>query len=442
MAEKVKKETQKAYDEVLEWQNKEIEQNIKEEKFNLGDSLLKEYNNSSLKQSSVGNEDNITSSEIMQDKNDIFAEKKRDDYLIRQAKIQLKGGATEKEVSKVLDLIAQSVSPPFTDAEREYAVEKSIFDASQRDRKWTEEVKEWIAVTTGNFSVTNCYNELQAVTSKDKAAIRAAIKRLLDKNYIEKYGKQDGNYRRIDTSIEVIDWQNAEIDPLGVYIPMGLDKKAIVEKKSVILLAGVSNQGKSGFTLDFAKANKDIMPTRYFASEWSPSGLKSRLSKFKENMKVWEGINFIDRNGDFADVIDPDGINIIDFLETHDDAWKASGEIKAMFDKLVTGICVINLQKNPGSTFGKGGHGTMEKPQIYLTIDDGYMTVQKIKQPPDDVMNITGLSRKYTYGPGGALVPDGSWGRLEKKMVAGKEVKELEVLGWANDVINWDEKMG
>jgi hypothetical protein len=416
-------------------QGKEKEK-VKEEKFNLGDELL-DMHSKLVTESQVNNYSTISGKS-----QGLFDEKKRDDYMIRQAKIQLKGGATEKEVAKVLGLIAENAKPPFKEDEISYIVEKSIYDASQNDRNMSDDVKEFIESTEGYFSSTEIHKVLQVSTKKDLKNVSTILGRLCSEGLIARIGKKNGQFRKLNSSIEVIDWQNAEIDPLKVYIPMGLDKKAVVEKKSVILLAGVSNQGKSGFTLDFAKANKDVLPVRYFASEWSPSGLKSRLSKFKENMKVWEGIDFIDRNGDFADVIDPDGINIIDFLETHDDAWKASGEIKAMFDKLVTGICVINLQKNPGSTFGKGGHGTMEKPQIYLTIDDGYMTVQKIKQPPDDVMNITGLSRPYTYGPGGALIPDGSWGRLKKTIQRGVEVKELEVLGWANDVINWDEKMG
>ena len=412
---------------------------MSDEKFNLGDELLKSFNNSSLK--SVAENEAILSHPEGKVKG-LFAEKKRDDYMTRQAKIQLKGGATEKEVVKVLGLIAEKATPPFKEDEIDCVVEKAIFDASQNERNMSDEVKEFIESTEGYFSSTEIHKGLQVSTKKDLRNVSTILGRLCKDGIIDRVGKKNGQFRKLNSAIEVIDWQNAEIDPLNLHIPMGLDKKAVVEKKSVILLAGVSNQGKSGFTLDFAKANKDIMQVRYFASEWSPSGLKSRLSKFKENMEVWKGIDFIDRNGDFADVIDPDGINIIDFLETHDDAWKASGEIKAMFDKLVTGICVINLQKNPGSTFGKGGHGTMEKPQIYLTIDDGYMTVQKIKQPPDDVMNITGLSRPYTYGPGGALIPDGSWGRLKKTIVRGQEVKELEVLGWANDEINWDERMG
>jgi len=202
----------------------------------------------------------------------------------------------------------------------------------------------------------------------------------------------------------------------------------------VIVIAGVSNAGKSGFLLETTSKNVDVLPESYFASEWSPSGLRQRLETFGADMSVWPKVKFIKRTKDFADVIDPNGINIVDFLETHDEFAAVSGKIQEMHDKLKDGVVIVALQKNPGVRFGKGGHGTMEKAQLYLTIDDGIMTVEKLKQPPRGEKNITGLSVNYRYGEGGRLEQDGMWGRLATQKRHGMpDMRIVRPVGWANE---------
>lgn len=319
-----------------------------------------------------------------------------------------------------------------TDKERSEIVEIILY----QDSDLSKEVKLYVDKASGIIDVKNIMMEFHLNTKDEKIKLRAVIHKLCFNGVLERDGKRNGIFRKVDKIKEMINWVDAQVCPVPIKIPMGLDKEAVIEKGSVIVIAGVSNAGKSGFLLEMASTNCKNMKVSYLASEWSPSGLKQRLENFGENMDIWPDIDFIKRTKNFGDVIDPDGLNIIDFLETHDDFWAVSGEIQKYHDKLRDGVVIVALQKKPGADFGKGGHGTMEKSQLYLTIDDGIMTIAKLKQPPMGRKNLTGMSINYTYGKGGRLEKDGLWGNIETKQR--KDMKPLKVImpvSWANEEV-------
>ena len=111
-------------------------------------------------------------------------------------------------------------------------------------RNWHQEVKEWAAVTTGYFSVTSCYFELQAVTIQDKGAIRIALMRLKGEEMIESHPTKNGWYRRIERDCEVIDWQNAPTVEMPLKFPLGIEEYVKIYPKSIIMVAGKSDAGK------------------------------------------------------------------------------------------------------------------------------------------------------------------------------------------------------
>ena len=295
-------------------------------------------------------------------------------------------------------------------------------------------VSSYIVQSEGIIDVRNMFTELHITTKEEKSELRIVLRWFCISGVLERVGKKNGVFRKIDKAVEVIDWQNATISPVPITFPMDLHHEVVIEKGSVVAIAGVSNAGKSGWLLETAIMNCKHMKVSYFASEWSDSGLKQRLEGFGEDMDVWPNVNFIKRTKNFADVLDPDGLNIVDFLETHDDFWAVSGEIQKYHEKLNDGVVIVALQKNPGSAFGKGGHGTVEKSQLYLTIDDGIMTIVKLKQPQEGRKNLSGMSINYSYGKGGRLEKDGLWGRIEMKKRRDQEpVKSVVSETWANE---------
>ena len=59
-------------------------------------------------------------------------------------------------------------------------------------------LREWVEVTDGVFSVTDCYRDLGLVTAGDKNTCRVTLKRLVEEGLIERYGALRGTYRRIE----------------------------------------------------------------------------------------------------------------------------------------------------------------------------------------------------------------------------------------------------
>jgi hypothetical protein len=116
----------------------------------------------------------------------------------------------------------------------------------------------------------------------------------------------------------------------------------------------------------------------YFSSEMGKMELRERLTKFNMPLKDWD-FTAKERVADFADVIKPDAINIIDFLEIYEDFFNIGKPIKEIFDKLDKGIAIIAIQKNKGNEYGVGGARSIEKARLYLTIESDGIEMNKIK---------------------------------------------------------------
>jgi hypothetical protein len=138
----------------------------------------------------------------------------------------------------------------------------------------------------------------------------------------------------------------------------------------------------------------------YFSSEMGATELQARLKKFNIPMHEWKKVIWKERASDFAAMIRPNAINIIDFMEVHEDFFKVGLFIKQIFDKLDKGIAFIALQKNKGRDEGLGGMRSLEKARLYLSMEPGRIKIVKGKNWKSDIINPNGLSRKYKLGGG------------------------------------------
>lgn len=236
----------------------------------------------------------------------------------------------------------------------------------------TEHIREFIESTTGNFSSTEVIKHIESVnTSQYKAtnrSISAILCRMMKDNIIEREGNRNGIWRKVDGECQLMDWMNADITPLPVHWPFGIEKYAAVMPKSIIIVSGESNAGKTAFLLNTALKNMDDFEVSYFNSEMCEEELLTRIIKFDTlRPQDWK-VKFYARHGDFADVIKPDGFNIIDYLEVYEDFYKIGGYLKDISKKLNKGIAVVALQKDPKKDFGQGGAITKNLSRLYLSL--------------------------------------------------------------------------
>ena len=244
--------------------------------------------------------------------------------------------------------------------------------------------------------------------------IRKAVSRKLYHDYKEqvepRLEKNGRTYRLIDKTIEELDWQGADAGqvyklmfPYGVYdkTQFGFEDAIRIPPKGIVLIAGTSNEGKTAFCLNMVVLNMDTHKVTYFTNEYTAVGLKRRLLPFTDWHELTNGngkpkFKSILRYDNYQDVIDPDGLNVIDYLDVNAEAeyFKLVPYIKRIQRNLKTGIAIIALQKPPNRPDAFGGFNLRGAASLYLSIDKGKLTVVKAK----DWVAVNPNGKKYGFG--------------------------------------------
>ena len=313
--------------------------------------------------------------------NIVLDQGRRDETMFHIANCLTKGGMKKEDIFKTLEIVAEKCNPPFPENEIPVKIESAFNRSMDKDRNITAEIRDYIGITFGSFN----HNILcKSITFHNMASVRAILHRLCKGEHpiIEPdKSRGDGWFRKIEKDETEIDWKNASENYLDIKWPFEIEKWFNTARKNIIMVAGEPDAGKTAFLLNFAGLNNwNSMPIFYFSSEMGDSELKNRLLPFiKPTWKQFR-MKVVERSSDFADVIRPDAINIIDFLEIHDEFYKVGLYIKQIFDKLNSGIAVIALQKNPGKDQGLGGMRSIEKARLAINMErGGRLVIDKAK---------------------------------------------------------------
>jgi hypothetical protein len=149
--------------------------------------------------------------------------------------------------------------------------------------------------------------------------------------------------------------------PLHILWPLDLQKEAQVYRKNLVVIGGSTNCCKTTLGLDFARLNLPHHRITYVNSEMSEEELACRLQGFQRVYGIsWEtfynSVYFASCNCNalnkkdtdmLAKLIDPDGINIIDYMKINDDFYKVGDSLERVHSRLNKGIAVVFFQKDP-----------------------------------------------------------------------------------------------
>lgn len=249
---------------------------------------------------------------------------------------------------------------------------KSAMERKERhERNIQAEVDAFISVTTGDFLKTNMDKELNFVTKRDKDASRQAINRRKDVT-IEKAGTRDGWWRRIDTEIPFIDFNEEEGKDHPLLLPFELHNLVRVCEGNIILVSGEFNAGKTTFSLNTLIQNKNRMRIRYISSEMKAGEIKQRFKMFGIPREAWwpdANTQYVALNNNLSGLIVPDGLNIVDYIEFPEgDYTKGAEFMKRIHDKLTTGVAVVFNQQKEGARLPRSGDLILEKPRLAITL--------------------------------------------------------------------------
>jgi hypothetical protein len=330
----------------------------------------------------------------------------RDNAIFNLAKTLRKGGMEFEETCYHVVLFAKNCcSPPISE---KVAIEK-VRSTWQEERNLTAEIRNFLAVTKGVFTLRDVKDELHIVTEKEKTLLRVTLHRLSQANVLERIENRPGYFRIVEGILETMVLTDDEDDiPLDITWPFGLENLVDIMPKNIAIVAGVKDAGKSAFCLNAAKMNMHKWDVHYFSSEMDVVELKRRLRRFRDlKISDWK-FKPHPRASKFADVIFPEAFNIIDYLEISKDFSMVAEDIRQIYDKLTTGVCLIALQKDKDAEFGRGKSFSLEKARMYLTLDrqqyNNILTIRSGKNWHQEGFNPVGTIIKYKIINGATLL--------------------------------------
>lgn len=238
----------------------------------------------------------------------------------------------------------------------------------------------WIKDTSGWWETRELDPDLGIYSSKDKENRKKFLQRLRDQGIIEKHPQINKRYRYVNTQTVSLNFKTAnDAGVLPLRWPLGIEKNVNIFPGSVIVVAGSPNSGKTTFELNFIYLNQETFPIYYFCSEMGAVELRDRLDKFPGiEINEWQ-FEAIERASDFEDVIRPDCVNVIDYLEMTTDLYHVNTHLTNIQHKIGSGIAVVAIQKKTGASFGRGQEFSLEKPKLYISMDRGKMQIIKAK---------------------------------------------------------------
>jgi len=342
----------------------------------------------------------------------MFEEGRRDEDLFHTANCLVKGGAKPTEIAQILRATMSSWGEE-DEKWIQIKIDSAMKRAERKERNIAEEVKDWVCLQSGYFLSTECQQSLQLSTREERKNLSIILKRLCDQRVIERYGEKSGSFRKIETEIELINWENADDSIIPLQFPFEIERLVSIMPKNILVIAGIPNAGKTAFLLNFARMNMDKWPILYFSSEMDGAELKARLKKFEGPLKQWRKIGFYKKEEDFANALHPDGVNIIDFLEITDKFYLIAERLREYHKRLNKGVLFVAIQKDPQKEYGRGGGLGLEKPRLYLTLDRGKLKIIKGKAWASE-QNPEGMQIEFKLIQGAKFIDKG-WKVPERK---------------------------
>jgi hypothetical protein len=348
----------------------------------------------------------------------VFSKGSRDENLFTVAHSLIRGGMHEDDAKMVLEILAQNCDPPFSVRE---AIKKIQSASKRKHGEVSELLTEWIYGHTGSFSLSQVQFDQGITDRRGKQALSNAANRKV-KEGVLKTTKEAGRFTIVESALEPIDFMSASGDEVPLRWPLGVDKFFKLFPKNVCVVAGEQNAGKTAYLLAMSALNMKEHQIYYFSSEMGSEEFKIRLGLFQPHIKLddWvkHGFHPYERDSNFEDVIRPNDVNIIDYLEVDGaigrEFWRVGGMLKDIRDRLDKGIAIVAIQKNPdnkeGHNLGLGGYRGMEKPRLYLTISQNpnRIRLEKVKNRRGEG-NPNGLCRKFKLIAGCRFREDGEW---------------------------------
>lgn len=282
--------------------------------------------------------------------------------------------------------------------------------------------KEWVGnQPPGEFSAFVFGREMMLGENPE---IRDMVLRdLVTEGVIEPCGTKRGQYRAVHVDCREMEWWSAQTEYYPIWLPLDLHEICGVQPKNVIIVAGETNAGKTALVMETIYRNLSVnggahREIRLYNSEMGDGELRQRVMNLDHKPGAWNGFRAFERTRDFHQVIDPDGFNVIDYLEVSDKFYLVGEWIQRIHERLDTGIAIVCIQKPKGKDTARGGEFSLEKSRLALSLfyNHGVHACKIVKcKLPLAMSNPQGMERDFTIDRGRTIIARCDWRYLTEK---------------------------
>ena len=318
-------------------------------------------------------------------------------------------GESDQNIETILTPFAENCTPPMDKRELRRVIQSVSRYEVEDKGTLSDQIRQWITETNGTWWTTDELDNQFGVRSvQDKNNRRQILHRLKLDGFIDQHESLNKRFRYRVTELETINYKHAKRgDTLDIRWPLGIERYVSLYPGNLVVVAGSPNAGKTAMMLNLIHLNQNRFPTYYFCSEMGETELADRLEFFEQegmSMDDWK-FEAVNRAKDFADVIKPDCLNIIDFLELTQDIFNVNTYLTEITRAIGNGVAIVAVQKKIGADLGRGQEFSLEKPKVYLSMDQNRMRILKGKNWARKGYNPNGLSISYRIEDGYKFIP-------------------------------------
>lgn len=256
-------------------------------------------------------------------------------------------------------------------------------------------VDQWIALHIGEtFDLDLICRQLDINKPENRHEVVKKLSYEVGKGKVEKSNRL---YKYVNTNKKYIEWWKSSPERLDIRWPrsrggndnsvFGFDGHVGIRPADLIVVSGQSNWGKSTFARNFMAENLDQWAGKIqlMVNEYSPGRFFETLERM--NWVDWMDaagnprFTMIERYEDWKYAIEPDWINIIDWIGLADNFYLIRQIMEGIQETLRNGICMVVLQKKDGTDTAEGGVYAEQKASAVFLIEQGYLRCKKIKEP-------------------------------------------------------------
>ena len=276
------------------------------------------------------------------------------------------------------------------------------------------------------FTIDHMMEECEVRDKSQRKHMRTILTRCCDKRLIKAVGYREGIYKVLRKITPVEWWLADESKYIDFKFPcshlddttFGLNDMINVSPGDLIVIAGMSNMGKSGMVLNMLAENVGISDCLLMGNEYT--NLDGTASpKFKRRMGSMEWVDWMNGDGkpkfdllpvkeDYEDYIVGGKINFVDWINLTDNFYRVGKILEDIKTRIGDGVAVCVVQKSESKNKGIGGDFTEHMADTYLTLDflsdnESRLTIGKVK---DSKSRATGRMFAFTMVDNGANFVD------------------------------------